>query len=62
MNRLTNAYERTTIAAAAIALSTITLLAATVAPANADQSQLSAKLKGNVEVVMVSMQPATRVN
>jgi hypothetical protein len=62
MFRLTNAFERTTIAAAAIALSTITLLAATVAPANVDQSQLSAKLKGNVEVVMVSMQPATRVN
>ena len=62
MDRLTTSIERTTIAAAALVLSTLTLLAATVAPANADQSQLSAKLKGNVEVVMVSMQPATRVN
>ena len=62
MNRLTTAFERTTIALAALARSTLTLLAATVAPANADQSALSAKLKGSVEVVMVSMEPATRVN
>lgn len=62
MDRLTNAFERTTIAVAAIALSTLTLLAATVAPASVDPSTLSAKLKPHVEVVMVSMEPATRVN
>ena len=62
MHRLTNAYERTTLAVAAIALSTLTLLAATVAPANAVQSDAYAKTKPNVEVVLVSLERATRVN
>ncbi|MEO8484700.1 MAG: hypothetical protein ABI585_00030 [Betaproteobacteria bacterium] len=62
MQRLTTKLERTTIAAAAIALTAITLLGATVAPANADQPVTNAKLKPTVEVVLVSMQPATRVN
>lgn len=62
MNRLTNAYERTTLAVAAIALSTLTLLAATVAPASAVQSNAYANAKPSVEVVMVSLERATRVN
>ena len=37
MIRLTTTFERTVIATAAVALSTLTLLAATVAPASADQ-------------------------
>ena len=60
MNRLTTMLERTTIAAAAVALSTLTLLA-TVAPATADRPELSTTLTPTVEVVMVSMEPATRV-
>jgi len=62
MNRLTTKLERATLAVAAVALSTFTLLAATVAPANADQPTLSATQKPSVEVVMVSLEPATRVN
>jgi len=62
MNRLTTMLERTTLAAAAVALSTITLLAATVVPANADRPELGTTLKPTVEVVMVSLEPATRVN
>lgn len=62
MNRLTTTLERTTIAFAAFALSTLTLLGATIAPANADQPEAIAKRKATVEVVMVSVQPATRVN
>ena len=62
MDRLTSTFERTTIAIAAFALSTLTLLAATVAPANADQPEVIAKGKSTVEVVMVSMQPSTRIN
>jgi hypothetical protein len=62
MNRLTTKLERMTIAIAAVALSAITLLGATVAPANADQPEAIAKGKSTVEVVMVSMQPSTRVN
>lgn len=61
MNRLTSTYERMTIAVAAFALSAMTLLGATVAPANADQPAY-AKAKPSVEVVVVSMQPATRIN
>ena len=60
MNRLTTTLERTTIAVAAVALSLATLLAATVAPANAVQP-IAAKGTPTVEVVMVSMQPASRV-
>jgi hypothetical protein len=57
MNRLTTKLERLTIAAAAFAFSTITLLGATVAPASADQT---AKGTPTVEVVMVSLERAAR--
>ena len=60
MNRLTTKLERTTIAALAFALSTLTMFGATVAPANADQPNLVVKGKPTVEVVMVSLQPAAR--
>ena len=60
MNRLTTKLERATIAAAAFAFSTITLIGATIAPANADQHVAVAKGTPTVEVVMVSLQPATR--
>jgi len=61
MNRLTTALERTTIAAVAFAFSTMTLLAATVAPASADPSvAIAAKGKPTVEVVMVSLERAAR--
>ncbi|HEY8244881.1 MAG: hypothetical protein ACHQJ7_07220 [Vicinamibacteria bacterium] len=61
MNRLTTKLERITIAFAAFAFSTITLLGATVAPASADQSTtIAAKGKPAVEVVMVSLEPAAR--
>ena len=60
MNRLTTTLERTTIAVVAFALSTITLLGATVAPANADATVAIAKGKPTVEVVMVSLAPAAR--
>ena len=62
MDRLTSKLERATIAIAAFALSTMTMFAATIAPANADQPETLAKRKATVEVVMVSMQPSTRVN
>jgi hypothetical protein len=55
MNRLTTKLERTTIALAAFAFSTMTLLGATVVTASAEQA---AKGKPTVEVVMVSLEPA----
>lgn len=61
MNRLTTKLERLTIAVAAFAFSTLTLLGATVAPASADQSvTIAAKGTPNVEVVMVSLERAAR--
>ena len=60
MNRLTTKMERITIAFAAFAFSTITLLGATVAPASADQTATIAKGKPSVEVVMVALEPAAR--
>ena len=61
MNRLTTKMERITIAFVAFALSTITLLGATVAPASADPAAaMSAKARTTVEVVMVSLEPAAR--
>jgi len=60
MNRLTTKLERITIAAAAFAFSTITLLGATIAPANADQNAAVAKGTPTVEVLMVSLEPAAR--
>ena len=65
MNSLITKMERTVIALAAVAVSSVTLLTATVVPANADQAELHAKLKPSVETVMVSYEPAvraTRVN
>ena len=61
MDRLTSTFERTTIAVAAFALSTLTLVAATLAPMSADQPDLAVKGTPTVEVVMVSLQPATRI-
>lgn len=61
MNRLTTKLERITIAVAAFAFSTITLLGATIAPASADQiATIAAKGKPAVEVVMVSLERAAR--
>jgi hypothetical protein len=61
MNRLTTKLERTMIGLAAVALSSITLLGATVAPANADQgATIAAKGTPTVEVVMVSLERAAR--
>jgi hypothetical protein len=61
MNRLTTRIERATIAVAAFAFSTITLMTATIVPANADQrATIEAKGKPAVEVVMVSLEPAAR--
>jgi len=62
MIRLTTTLERTVIATAAVALSTLTLLAATVAPAGADQSALTAKLNASARTVVVVNESATRVN
>ena len=62
MIRLTTTFERTVIATAADALSTLTLLAATVAPASADQSALAAKLNASAPTVLVVGETATRVN
>ena len=62
MNRLTTTFERTVIATAAVALSTLTLLAATVAPASADQSALTAKLNASAPTVLVVGETTTRVN
>jgi len=61
MNRLTTKLERLTIAVAAFAFSTITLLGATVAPASAEQTaMIAAKGTPSVEVVMVSLERAAR--
>ena len=62
MIRLTTTFERTVIATAAVALSTLTLLAATVAPASADQSALVAKLEAATPTVLVVNVTATRLN
>ena len=62
MIRLTTTFERTVIATAAVALSTLTLLAATVAPASADQLALTAKLNASAPTVLVVGETATRVN
>jgi hypothetical protein len=62
MIRLTTTFERTVIATAAVALSTLTLLAATVAPASADQSALAATLNASAPTVLVVGETATRVN
>jgi len=62
MIRLTTTFERTVIATTAVALSTLTLLAATVAPASADQSALTAKLNAAAPTVVVVNESATRVN
>ncbi len=62
MIRLTTTFERTVIATAAVALSTLTLLAATVAPASADQSALIAKLEAATPTVLVVNVTATRLN
>lgn len=62
MIRLTTTFERTVIATAAVALSAITLLAATVAPASADQSALVAKLEAATPTVLVVNVTATRLN
>ena len=62
MIRLTTTFERTVIATAAVALSAITLLAATIAPAGADQSALIAKLNAAAPTVVVVNESATRVN
>ena len=62
MIRLTTTFERTVIATTTIALSALTLLAATVAPASADQSALTAKLNASAPTVLVFGETATRVN
>ncbi|CAG1009478.1 hypothetical protein BURK1_03666 [Burkholderiales bacterium] len=62
MKTLITKLERSVIAAVAVALSAITLAAATVAPANADQSALTAKLQPHVQTIFVSYERATRVN
>lgn len=62
MIRLTTTFERTVIATAAVALSTLTLLAATIVPASADQSALTAKLNAAAPTVLVVNESAIRVN
>lgn len=62
MIRLTTTFERTVIATAAVALSSLTLLAATVAPASVDQSALVAKLEAPAATVLVVNVTATRLN
>jgi len=62
MIRLTTTLERTVIATAAVALSALTLLAATIAPASADQSALTAKLNAATPTVLVVNESANRVN
>lgn len=62
MYLLNTTFERAVIAAAAVALSTVTLVAATVAPASADQSALIAKLNAAQPTVLVVGESATRVN
>lgn len=62
MYQPTTTFERAVIAAAAVALSTVTLVAATVAPVSADQSALIAKLNAAQPTVLVVGESATRVN
>ena len=62
MKRLTTKLERTVIATAAVAVSALTLLAATVVPASADQSALAAKLEAPAATVLVVNVTATRLN
>lgn len=62
MIRLTTTLERTVIATTAVALSALTLLVATIVPASADQSALTAKLNAAAPTVVVVNESATRVN
>ena len=59
---LTTKFERTVIATSSFALSSLTLLAATVVPASADQSALAAKLEAPAATVLVVNVTATRLN
>lgn len=60
MYELTSKLERAVLATCAVALSVATLLAATLAPMQAEPTAISAKLTPVVETVLVSYEPAAR--
>ena len=60
MFNLTSTLERTALAAAAVALSVATLLAATVVPMRAEPATIVSKGTPTVETVLVSYEPVAR--